>query len=163
MLPTSFIIVGNYHDITTPKLLVIFGSPVAGAAHVTETGSKDNSLANRQKTKRIGARMSIFKRGRVYWFHFYFNGKHVQRSTKSRNQRTAETVERAYRTQLEKGEVGIEPPKEVPTLKVALEAFLEWSRTEHAAHPNTTKRYATANPCCDILAMSDSIQLIAKR
>jgi integrase len=28
---------------------------------------------------------------------------------------------------------------------VALEAFLEWSRTEHAAHPNTTKRYATAS------------------
>jgi len=89
--------------------------------------------------------MSIFKRGHTYWFHFYFNGKHVQRSTKSRNQRTAETIERAYRTQLEKGEVGLDPPKKVPTLKQAVDAFLEWSSIEHAAHPNTTKRYKTAS------------------
>ena len=89
--------------------------------------------------------MSIFKRGNTYWFHFYFKGKHFQRSTKSRNQRTAETIERAYRTRLEKGEVGLDPPKKVPTLKQAIDTFLEWSKTEHAAHPNTTKRYATAS------------------
>src|SRR5262245_1441447 len=29
--------------------------------------------------------MSIFKRGRTYWFHFYFNGEHVQRSTRQGN------------------------------------------------------------------------------
>jgi integrase len=89
--------------------------------------------------------MSIFKRGNTYWYHFYFNGKHVQRSSKSRNLRTAEKIERAYRTQLEKGEVGLDPPKKVPTLKQAIDAFLEWSGTEHAAHPNTSKRYKTAS------------------
>ncbi len=89
--------------------------------------------------------MSMFKRGNIYWYHFFFDGRHIQRSTKSRNERTAEAIERAYRTQLEKGEVGIVPAKPTPTLKQALEAFLEWSKAEHAAHPNTTKRYVTAS------------------
>jgi hypothetical protein len=26
--------------------------------------------------------MAIFKRGRVYWYHFVFNGAHIQESTK---------------------------------------------------------------------------------
>jgi hypothetical protein len=29
--------------------------------------------------------MSIFKRGSVYWYHFLFNGEHVQHSTKQGN------------------------------------------------------------------------------
>jgi hypothetical protein len=24
--------------------------------------------------------MSIFKRGNVYWYHFWFNGQHIQES-----------------------------------------------------------------------------------
>jgi hypothetical protein len=37
--------------------------------------------------------MSIFKRGNVYWYHFLFNGEHVQKSTKQGNPRTARQVE----------------------------------------------------------------------
>src|SRR5260370_32973443 len=32
-----------------------------------------------------GKSMSIFKRGRTYWFPFWFDGAHIQRSTKQRN------------------------------------------------------------------------------
>jgi len=91
--------------------------------------------------------VSLFKRGNTWWYNFFFNGKHIQRSSKSSNRRTAEKIERAYHTQLEKSEVGLDPPKkkEVPTFKQAVEAFLEWSATEHATHPSTTRRYQVAS------------------
>ena len=61
--------------------------------------------------------MSIFKRGNVYWYHFLFNGEHVQRSTKQGNPRTARQIEAAYRTALAKGEVGIEERKAAPMFR----------------------------------------------
>ena len=60
--------------------------------------------------------MSIFKRGNVYWYHFLFNGEHIQKSTKQGNPRTARQMEAACRTALAKGEVGITDRKPVPTL-----------------------------------------------
>jgi len=91
--------------------------------------------------------MSLFKRGNIWWYNFFFNGRHIQRSAKTTNQRKAEKYERAYRTQLERGEVGLDPPKkkEVPTLNQAVVAFLEWSRIEHATHPGTTRRYQVSS------------------
>jgi|ERR1043165_644532 integrase len=88
--------------------------------------------------------MAIYKRGGVYWFHFVFNGRHIQRSTKQTNRRTAREIEAAYRTKLAKGEVGIVEPKPVPTFQAAMKEFLAWSEHEHAAHPNTHKRYQTS-------------------
>lgn len=60
--------------------------------------------------------MSIFKRGRVYWYHFIFNGDHVQESTKQGNPRISRHMEAAHRTSLAKGEVGIREKKQVPKL-----------------------------------------------
>ena len=64
--------------------------------------------------------MSIFKRGSVYWFHFLFDGKHVQRSTKQGNPRIARNIAAAYRTALAKGEVGITERKKIPAFKAAM-------------------------------------------
>jgi integrase len=61
--------------------------------------------------------MSIFKRGRVYWYHFVFNGQHVQESTKQGNPRVARQIEAAHRTSLAKGEVGIREKKLPSTLE----------------------------------------------
>jgi len=60
--------------------------------------------------------MSIFKRGRTYWFHFWFDGEHVQRSTKQGNPRVARQIEAAHRTALAKGELGFRQKKPIPTL-----------------------------------------------
>lgn len=46
--------------------------------------------------------MAIFKRGQVYWYHFYFNGQHVQESTKQGNREVAAGLERAHRVRLAK-------------------------------------------------------------
>ena len=60
--------------------------------------------------------MAIFKRGPVYWYHFVFNGQHIQESTKQGNPRTARQMEAAHRTALAKGEVGIREKKAAPTV-----------------------------------------------
>jgi hypothetical protein len=65
--------------------------------------------------------MAIFKRGRVYWYHFYFNSIHIQESSKQGNPRVARQMEAAHRTSLAKGEVGIREKKPVPTLKEFIE------------------------------------------
>jgi integrase len=72
--------------------------------------------------------MSIFKRGRVYWYHFVFNGEHVQESTKQGNPRVARQMEAVHRTSLAKGEVGIREKKPVPTLEEFKNTFVEWVR-----------------------------------
>jgi hypothetical protein len=50
--------------------------------------------------------MALYKRGNTWWMNFWFNSEHVQKSTRCRNKRDAEAIERAYYTQLTKGEVG---------------------------------------------------------
>ena len=48
--------------------------------------------------------MSIFKRGRIYWYKFMWNGKMVRESTKQGNDRKARSIEAAHRTRLSKQE-----------------------------------------------------------
>ncbi len=88
--------------------------------------------------------MSLYKRGNVWWMNFWFDGKHVQKTTRCKNKRDAEVVERAFQTQLAKGEVGIEPKKKAPNFKEAVADFLVWSKVEHATKPNTYIRYQTS-------------------
>ena len=83
--------------------------------------------------------MSIFKRGNVYWFHFLFNGEHIQKSTKQGNPRVARQMEAAYRTALAKGEVGIVDRQPAVTLaKFIDDRFEPWARaTFEKASPKT--------------------------
>jgi integrase len=83
--------------------------------------------------------MSIFKRGSVYWYHFLFNGEHIQKSTKQGNPRTARQIEAAHRTALAKGEIGITKKTPVPTLAEFIEdRFTPWARaTFEKASPKT--------------------------
>ena len=63
----------------------------------------------------------IYKRGRIYWFKFMWNGKLVRKSTKQGNDKVARQMEAAIRTSLAKGEVGIREKKPVPTLAEFIE------------------------------------------
>ena len=60
--------------------------------------------------------MSVYKRGRVWWYKFTWNGKPFRVSTKQSNKRVAEQIEAAHKTSLAKGEVGIREKKTTPTL-----------------------------------------------
>ena len=89
--------------------------------------------------------MALYKRNGVWWFHFVFKGRHIQKSANVANKRDAETIQAAYRTKLAKGEVGIEEPKTIPTFNQAMKHFLEWSKVKYAAHPNSHRRYEVAS------------------
>lgn len=85
--------------------------------------------------------MAVFKRGKVYWFHFIWNGEHIQKSTKQANKRVAEQIESAYKTKLAKGEVGIEERPPAPTLKEFSERFKEAIEIRCAEKPATVSFY----------------------
>ncbi len=72
--------------------------------------------------------MGLFKRGDVYWFEFVYGGRRYRESTGVKNQRVAGEIERAYRTALAKGEVGITERKPVPAFRSAMDDFLKWSK-----------------------------------
>lgn len=86
--------------------------------------------------------MAIFKRGRVYWYHFVFNGEHVQASTKQGNPRVARQMEAAHKTRLAKGEVGIEERKPAPTLKEFAQRFIDEIQVRCSEKPATIQFYA---------------------
>jgi integrase len=86
--------------------------------------------------------MSIFKRGKIYWFHFVFDGQHVQQSTKQGNPRVARQIEAAHRTALAKGEVGITVRKPIPILKDFAQRFIDAVQVRSAAKPRTVEFYA---------------------
>lgn len=88
--------------------------------------------------------MPIYKRGKTYWFHFYWNGEHIQKSTRQGNPRVARQIEAAYKTQLAKGEVGIEQRKPVPRLKDFAQRFIDNIAVgrRRAPKPSTVEFYA---------------------
>jgi integrase len=83
--------------------------------------------------------VSLYKRGNVWWFNYYHEGKHVQKSTKQGNKNVARHMEAAYHTALVMGEVGITERKKIPSFKVAMSDFIKWSQKEHRA--STHRRY----------------------
>jgi integrase len=86
--------------------------------------------------------MSIFKRGRVYWYHFNFNGQHIQESTKQGNPRIARQIEAARKTALAKGEAGIADRKAAPSLNVFAQRFMDSIQVRSAGKPRTIEFYA---------------------
>src|SRR5712692_4183423 len=85
--------------------------------------------------------MAIFKRGRVYWYHFWFSGQHIQEGTKQGNPRVARQMEAAHRTALAKGEMGIWERKPAPTLREFQRRFMDSVRTRSAEKPLTIAFY----------------------
>ena len=80
--------------------------------------------------------MSIYKRGRIYWYKFMWNGEMFRESTRQTNQNTARQMEAAHRSSLAKGEVGIRDKKVIPTLNdFCVERVEPWAKStfEHAS------------------------------
>jgi len=99
--------------------------------------------------------MAIFKRGRIYWYHFIFNSLHIQESTKQGNPRVARQMEAAHRTSLAKGEVGIREREKAPTFSEFAGRFRDFIQVRCDAKPNTVVFYKTKLQrllCFDFLA-----------
>ncbi|MFL6306084.1 MAG: tyrosine-type recombinase/integrase [Candidatus Sulfotelmatobacter sp.] len=96
--------------------------------------------------------MSIFKRGRIYWYKFMWNRELIRESTKQGNDRKARNMESAHRTALANGLVGIRERKPVAKLADFLKNdFLPFAETTHATKPLTLRYYRQG---CDMLIKS---------
>lgn len=86
--------------------------------------------------------MSVYKRGKVWWYKFTWNSRLIRESTKQTNKRTAEQIEAAHKASLAKGEVGIRERKRVPTLaEFAERNFLPHVRTHFSNKVSTVTYY----------------------
>lgn len=87
--------------------------------------------------------MAIFKRGRVYWFEFLYNGERIRKSTHQHNARAAKDIAAAYRVALAKGEAGLERRPNPPTLAEFESRFSGWI-DESLENVSTRRFYHTA-------------------
>jgi len=86
--------------------------------------------------------MAVYKRGKIWWYKFNWNGKTVRESTKQTNKRVAEQMEAADKTSLAKGEVGIRERKPAPTVAEFSENdFMPHVRARFADKPATLAYY----------------------
>jgi len=68
--------------------------------------------------------MSLYKRGKVWWYHFRFAGQEIQESTKSNSKTIARDSERARRRELEQGFNRIEKQRTAQLFSAAAENWL---------------------------------------
>jgi integrase len=88
--------------------------------------------------------MAVYKRGRIWWYKFTWNGEPIRESTKQSNKRNAEQMEAAHKTSLAKGEVGIRDRAPVPTLKDFAERdFKPYIESRFQNKPKTLEYYRT--------------------
>lgn len=85
--------------------------------------------------------MHLYKRGDFWWFQFIHDGKRYRQSSDSENKVEAGKRATKFRADIIDGKFGIVKRKLIPTFADAMDAFLKWSKEEHRAKPNTTKRY----------------------
>jgi integrase len=86
--------------------------------------------------------MSIYRRGRTYWYRFMWHGELIRESTKQGNDKVARKMEAAHRTRLAEGLVGIRERKPAPVLRNYLEDdFQPYVETKHAEKPGTVEYY----------------------
>lgn len=84
--------------------------------------------------------MSVFKRGGVYWYDFWFKGRRVRETTRLANKTAALRMEAVRKADLAQGRV----QRQCPTFEVFVkEEFLPWSKVQHRKR-NTHKRYCVS-------------------
>src|SRR5215472_17465818 len=85
--------------------------------------------------------MAVYKRGKIWWYKFNWNGEPIRESTKQTNKRTAEQMEAVKRTELAKGEVGIKKKERAPKLAEFASRFTAAIETSCAEKPATVSFY----------------------
>lgn len=77
--------------------------------------------------------MAVYRRGRVWWFGFQYNGRRIQESSGSTNKTVAIRAEAKRRTELLEHRAGFKKVKQAPKFEEHVDAFLEWSERQHRA------------------------------
>ncbi len=102
--------------------------------------------------------MSVYKRGNVYWFDFWFRGQRIRESTGLTNKVAAQQTEAIRKAALAEGRAGIAPPKPVVNFgDFVRNEFLPWAEKQYQSHPRTYQRYRESTK--PLLASYDKLRL----
>ena len=86
--------------------------------------------------------MSVYKRGGVYWYDFWFAGVRYRETTKLVNKTAASRAEALRQAELAEGRAGIMNRGPKPQFEdFVVNEFLPWSKKQHEAHPRTHQYY----------------------
>jgi len=84
--------------------------------------------------------VSLFRRGRIWWCHFYVGGKRYRCSTKQSTESKARQFESALMANIrERGSSAV--PAKAPTLREFSARFFQWVDNTHRLKPNTRRYY----------------------
>jgi integrase len=72
--------------------------------------------------------MTLYQRGKVWWYEFEFRGQRIRESTHSRTKSIAERIERERRRQLELGSAGLKEHRSPQMFSIASKRYLETNK-----------------------------------
>jgi integrase len=77
--------------------------------------------------------MTLYRRGEDWWFHFWYEGRHIQRGAGTTNRRKARDEEAKYRADLLRGKAsGV--PKNSPTFAEFADPYLAYSKANKLSY-----------------------------
>jgi len=85
--------------------------------------------------------VAVYKRGKVWWYKFQFNGESIQKSANTSDKEVAKQIESAHRVRLAKGEAGILERPAAPVFKEFAPRFIAAIETLCASKPQTVDFY----------------------
>ncbi len=104
--------------------------------------------------------MSVYKRGTVYWYDFWFRGLRIRESTALTNKVAAQHAQAIRKAALAEGRAGIAAPKPVVTFgDFVRNEFLPWAEKQYQSHPRTFQRYRESTK--PLLASFEKLRLDA--
>ncbi len=86
--------------------------------------------------------MSVYRRGSVWWYKFYFAGRLIRESDKTRSKTLAKDAEKLRRRELETGYNGITDDGRSSRVKPLREAADDYATDYESRHPRSFQRYA---------------------
>jgi len=90
--------------------------------------------------------MSVYKRGGIYWYEFWFQGQRHRESTKLSNKTAALRAEAIRKAELAEGRAGIVRRGRCPAFEdFVTSEFLPWSKKQHESHPRTHQYYRVSS------------------
>ena len=104
--------------------------------------------------------MSVYKRGTVYWYEFWFRGHRIRESTGLTNKVAAQQAEAIRKAGLAEGKAGIAAPMPVVRFgDLVRNEFLPWAEKQYQSHPRTYQRYRESTK--PLLASFEKLRLDA--
>src|SRR5579862_5227092 len=98
------------------------------------------------RSERKEADLTVYKRGSVYWYEFYFHGQRIREPSGLTNKTAALRAESIRKAELAEGRAGIARQLPCPNFEDFVNnEYLPWSKKQHQAHPRTHKRYKVAS------------------